>query len=354
MRPRFSAEIIGELRHRVIDHNKATPDPAFHVKLGELKGRYEHCFRRKGSHAQVLAEIDAYLEHQRRQAESSSLTPINPKDPRSRPRMRGVRMFPLVDPHDFGQAIMAAGLSIKPRREDVETAAAVASKFAWDVVTVQLEPSIPTMRRMAGEFGNIVRATNKLVDLLIKPLGALQPTDDVMAELVRRLSNSQDPRYLNLLSSIEAGDESAHGATLFAKKILSLRELADWHQATSDRVMDAVTRERRSRTSIEMRSRPREFGWVLVASYVSLTGKSPGMSRKAPGPHEGKLDGPLIRFLRQMFLCVRQTIERSPEIAGLAEDRVWNPSDEALRAWVIYFRNRLLAMQADQADSDQG
>lgn len=261
-------------------------------------------------------------------------------------QMRGVRMFPLVRPDDFEQALKAAGLSVKPRREDLETSAAAASKFAWDVVTTQLGPSIPVLRGVADELGAVAQAAIKLRDLITRQIGALHPqSTDIRAELARRLSGSQVPLHLNLLSYIGAEAGSAHGATLLADRILLLEELAGWYQTTRDAVMIGVKRERRSHTSPEMRSRPREFGWVLIASYVSLTGKSPRVSRGI-GRNEGKLGGPLIRFLRQMFSSVRETLATSPEIGDLAKGRVWQPSDEALRAWVKFFQTRLRTMQA--------
>ena len=265
----------------------------------------------------------------------------------SESQMRGVRMFPLVRPHDFGQALKAAGLSVTPSREDLETAAAAASKSAWDIVITQLEPSIPSMRGVANELGAVVQAADKLRDLITGQLGPAHPqAANTREDLIRRLSDSQIPLHLNLLSYIGADAGSMHGATLLAERILLLDELTGWYQTTRDAVMVGVTRERRSRTTPTMRSRPREFGWVLVASYVSLTGKSPRISRTGTGPKEGKLGGPLIRFLRQMFLGVRQTLTTSPDLGGLAKNKVWHPSDEALRAWVMNFRTRLLALQA--------
>jgi hypothetical protein len=265
------------------------------------------------------------------------------------PQMRGVRMFPLVRPDDFGQALKAAGLSVKPRNEDLETAVAAASQFAWDIVMTQLEPSTSGMRRMARELGAVAQAASKLRHLITERLEAPhQQAPDSRTELIRRLSASQDPVYLNLLSYVGADAGSAHGATLLADRILLLDELTGWYQATSDAVTAGVTREQRSRTSPGMRSRPREFGWVLVASYVLLTGKTPRISRTGTGLSEGKLGGPLIRFLGHMFSCVRRTLMASPELGALAKGKVWRPSDEALRTWVISFRTRLQSMQAER------
>ena len=265
--------------------------------------------------------------------------------PMSELQMRGVRVFPVLRPEDLRQAIKTAGVSIKPREEDLLAAAAAASKYAWDVVVTQLEPSIPTLRRQAGELDAIAQAADRLRDLMTEWLDPPRPgATDLRGELIRQLSESQEPLFLNLLSYIgqEAGAE--HGAALLADRICQSEELSGWCQTARDAVMAGVERERRSRRSPEMRSRLRELGWILVASYVSLTGKKPGVSRKAGA--NGQLGGPLIRFLRYLVTCIRQNLANAPETRELAKGREWRPSDEALRSWVTLFRTRLTDLKA--------
>ena len=48
MRPTFNIQVIDELRRCGSAHNEATPNPAFHVKLGQLKVLYKRWFGSKG------------------------------------------------------------------------------------------------------------------------------------------------------------------------------------------------------------------------------------------------------------------------------------------------------------------
>jgi hypothetical protein len=67
-KPRFSSEIIAELRHRVISHNETTSDPVDRVSLGQLKGLYKRWYGGQNPHEHALAFLDKHLENRRRNA----------------------------------------------------------------------------------------------------------------------------------------------------------------------------------------------------------------------------------------------------------------------------------------------
>lgn len=57
-RPRFTADLIGELRHRVIAHNQGGHAP---VKLQALKDVYSRHYRGRNPEAHAMAKVDAHL-----------------------------------------------------------------------------------------------------------------------------------------------------------------------------------------------------------------------------------------------------------------------------------------------------
>ena len=64
MKARFSPQIIGELRHRVIHHNSLLRDagaPELLMKLGALKGLYQRWYGGKNPHEHALNKIDDHL-----------------------------------------------------------------------------------------------------------------------------------------------------------------------------------------------------------------------------------------------------------------------------------------------------
>lgn len=81
----FSREIIGELRARVVAHNRAVDDPDREIKLGPMKGLYKRWYGGRDPHAHALAKIDEHLAMLREGTLNKANEPFNTgRHPRGR------------------------------------------------------------------------------------------------------------------------------------------------------------------------------------------------------------------------------------------------------------------------------
>lgn len=96
MKPIVSAQVIGELRHRVIAHNEALPEDlrAEHrVKLNDLKKLYRQWYGGRDPHQHALALIDARLEQLHKQVLAKAAPPTERRDEDGRFTSGGQRGF---------------------------------------------------------------------------------------------------------------------------------------------------------------------------------------------------------------------------------------------------------------------
>ena len=134
---------------------------------------------------------------------------------------RRVRIQEFLQPEDICLALKEAGMTIMPgRRKEVRELATRASELAWRVISGQVLPSIPAIRRIASEISGTEKAAiafqRKLIRGLPRPTA---PDADWGATLAHQISASDDPVHLNLLEAMALVPAASQPAQVLADLI---------------------------------------------------------------------------------------------------------------------------------------
>jgi len=244
---------------------------------------------------------------------------------------------PVVFPADFSEALRVAKISTDPSKAALDDAAEAVFWVAQRLVTASSIPTIGEIREIADKLDEIQRACLTVLQAvqLPEPL----PGKSMFNGPAHALNRSRDPLVIALLDAANGPDGSEKGGVKIAQALHMIAWMASCAKAARDQFAAGVRREKASRQDPAARSPARELGFAMIETYPALTGRKLRFSRKKPGPESGgELDGPLIRYLMQLFECARRNLSRDPERAQLVDLREWHPSRETLAAWINQYR----------------
>lgn len=350
-RPRFTADIIGTLRHMVIDHNNA-PGTSNAVKLGDMKKLYAQGYKGPHPHDRAMTSVQAHLadlanqgagdlERQGVEPVSASANPQSPIKTIPRPIKIKTRLFAA----DFLTALTAAGIQEDPGEEARQTAAESVATAVQSLVARAYNPTISDLQETGASLAEIQHACERALTVIFSRLVSPPSSADPEGTLAHAIQTSLNPMIMGLLDvSRGMSGGSPDGKTL-AQAILATEDLRSWARAASLQQEAGMERERVSRQDWAARSPGRALGVSLIESYQALSDRPLSFSRPSSGI-AAKPTGPLIRYLSCLFECARRSLSEDPEFAPLAEDSTWNPSAEAFAVWITDFRK-------DDSDSEE-
>lgn len=250
-------------------------------------------------------------------------------------------MFALVQPEDILAGLAAAGIDITPPANLLEDAASTATRLANAVVSSLVVPTIPEMGASMKRFDRLEQAISALIDQLGGDSTATPAErSDSQPAIDHYLRDNGDLFIHNLTLHIdrEAGPEAGRAA--LADTVLHLHRVRAACRSASEVQKNLIKSEHTARDAPEMRSRQRELGFAFLATFQGLTGRELKISRASGGEHVGRLGGPLIRFMTEMFSQVRANLSTALEMLHLVDDPAWSPSPETIRRWIqVYQRH---------------
>jgi hypothetical protein len=259
------------------------------------------------------------------------LPPKSVGQPKSR---RRVAIEAIILPADLQAALTAAGVDCTAEPSLLRARAADLSITITSVVANRGGPRIADTRATGEDLAKIAASLRTILARFTRH----SPVQDGIAhdpagpgDIVAWLRQLDLP-VIDALRGAAAVDHADPWAAL-AETLLHLDRLAGWTEASAAAFNDGV----RARQATQRASQERRIASLLITAYPELTGRPIRFSRPSSGGPPG---GPLVRFLQEMFLRIRTSIEKRPALSSLAKDAALSPPPETLVRWIRGHRSQ--------------
>lgn len=275
---------------------------------------------------------------------------------------------------DFTAALNAANVNSLPTKEQMNKARARVDAAVIKMLAGLQMPSAADNNRLVGFLKEVTEQVKALQDKLTSSLpikwlcDSSQPDGKMLAEF---LAASGKLEIYALIGCIEPSElyptaeaELASVITTLHQAEACLHKLRIWAESSAETLVDCweateghedlkypeIGYADRALPYTGVRRRPRALGQELIWSYADLSDNEVGFSRGTTGNTEGKVTGPLIRYLDTLFDRIRKAVAANDEIKELADSDAFKPSHETMARWVKRWR----ANRASVKDSDYG
>lgn len=249
---------------------------------------------------------------------------------------------PWLIAEDYHAALMAADVELVPNGAEAALAeAAAAIDTALGVLQL---PGPVSLLGVAQDLKVVGKRGAVALRRHLPGLPEVLASADPVTALTALLAQSDRTVIVALLDAASADVGGEGAAAAMAEAILTNGSLRRWAEASRAQYMAGAIRERRSDVRAHAHlPGDRDLGqalcWALIGTFGALTGRTPGVSRVKPEVDgAGEPSGPLVRFLIELYRCLRVRPEADLATHDLAREMMWSPSPETLARWSTAYR----------------